>query len=696
MKIFRAVVVSAVAAAAALLHSAFIRGDEGMWLFNNPPIEELQQRYGFRPTPEWLGHLQRSSVRFNNGGSGSFVSPDGLAMTNHHVGADALQKFSTKEKDYLTVGFHAGAREEELRCPDLELNVLVGIEDVTSRVNGAVRPGSSSTQAEKARRAVMNTIEKEAADATGLRCDVVTLYQGGMYHLYRYKKYTDVRLVFAPEHAIAAFGGDPDNFEFPRYDLDICFFRAYENGKPARTADYLTWDSRGVAEGDLVFVSGHPGRTERLNTLAHLEYLRDCALPFGLNKLRRMEVLLETFSRRSLESARRAQGALLGVQNGRKAGLGRLAGLQDPGVMGRKTAEEQSFRQGVAKDPRLQADYGTAWDDVAATLKTLREIYVPLDLLERGSAFHSKLFGIARTLVRLNEETAKPNADRLREYRESNLDYLKLSLFSPAPIYSDLETAELADSLSMFMELAGANDPLVRDVLAGRSPPERAAELIAGTKVGDVAVRKQLAEGGLAALKATADPMIQLALKVDAPARRLRSTFEQQVEEQQRQAYARISHARFAIQGTSMYPDATFTLRLSFGTIKGYDQQNRKVPPWTTIGGAFHHAVEHGHHEPFNLPERWTRRQQALDPGTPLNFVATTDIVGGNSGSPVVNRDGAITGIIFDGNIESLVWDFVYTDQQARAVAVDCRGILEALRKVYDAGPLVEELTQPK
>jgi len=674
--------------------SGGVWGDEGMWLFNNPPAKILKERYGFEPTPEWLHHVQRASVRFNSGGSGSFVSRHGLVMTNHHVGADALQKLSTPERDYLKTGFHARSQAEEIKCVDLELNVLVSIGDVTERVNAATRPGMTPAEAHQARRAAMNTIEKESLDRTGLRSDVITLYHGGAYHLYRFKKYTDIRLVFAPEQAIAFFGGDPDNFEYPRYDLDVCFLRVYENDKPADVEHWLRWSREGGRDQELVFVSGHPGRTSRLNTMAHLEFIRDRAFPYVLDKIRRREVLLKTYSERSTENARRAQDELFGYQNSRKARLGGLAGLQDPAIMGQKQADENSLRQAVMGNPQWREAYGGAWDQVAAAVRPYREIYFRYDLLEMHAAFNSELFTVARTLVRLAEESQKPNADRLREYRESNLESLRQQLFSEAPIYDDLETIKLADSLGMLMEMNGADDPLVREILAGRSPRQAAAELVAGTGLRDVATRKKVADGGLQAVAESPDAMIRLARLVDGPARAVRKTYEEQVEEPMRQAYAKIANARFALRGTDVYPDATFTLRLAFGTVRGYRELGQELPPWTTLGGAYRHAEAHGHREPFALPESWHRAKDRLDLNTPFNFVSTPDIIGGNSGSPVINRQAELVGIIFDGNLDSLVWDFIYTPEPGRSISVDARGIVEALRKVYDAKALVEELLQ--
>ncbi|MGE5488254.1 MAG: S46 family peptidase [bacterium] len=666
--------------------------DEGMWLFTDPPVQILQQRYGFTPTKAWLEHLQRSSVRFNSGGSGSFISSDALILTNHHVGRDCLQKISTKEKDYVADGFMAKSHAEEVPCPDTEINVLMSIEDVTDRVNAAVAPGMSPAEADRARRAVINTIEKESFDKTGLRSDVVTLYNGGRYHLYRYKPYTDVRLVFAPEEAIAFFGGDADNFEFPRYDLDVALFRAYENGKPAKITDWLKWSANGATENELVFVSGHPGSTSRLDTVAELEFTRDVVNPYSLNSIRRREITARIYCERSLENARHGSDLLFGYQNSRKAYLGRQAGLMTPSIMDQKRAEEQKLRAAVNANPELKAKYGGAWDQIEAALARWRPIFYRHRLIESGAAFNSELFAVARALVRAAEERQKPNAERLRGYTDAALPSLEQSLFSPAPVYPDLETAMLADSLTMTAELLGFNDPVVQQLLGGKSPSARAAELVSGTNLTDVAYRKQLYQGGAQAIAASNDPMIVLARAVEPEARRLRQEYDTQVAEPMRQAYAQIANARFAVYGTSVYPDATFTLRLSFGTVKGYTEQGKQIPWTTVIGGTFDHAQAHGSKPPFELPASWLAARNRLNAATPFNFVSTADIIGGNSGSPVVNRNGEVVGLIFDGNTQSLVLDYIFTDDEARATSVHSAGIMEALRTVYKADHLVNEI----
>lgn len=667
-----------------------MNADEGMWLYSNPPKALLKEKYGFERDPSWYEHLQKSSVRFNSGGSGEFVSEDGLILSNHHVGADALQKFGDEQHNYLKEGFYARTREEEKRCLDLELNVLMSIEDVTARVNAAVKADMAPAEAFAARRSIMSEIEKESLDKTGFRSDVVTLYQGGQYHLYRFKRYTDVRLVFAPEQQIAFFGGDPDNFEYPRFDLDICLFRAYENGKPVHIDHYLKWSTKGVSDGDLVFVSGHPGHTSRLLTVAELEYLRDVRMPYALNWLHRLEVLLNAYSERSEENARRSKDLLFGVQNSRKARTGMEAGLMDPALMARKKADEAKLREEVSKKPELKGTI-EAWDHIAEAQKVIHASATTYNLIEGGQAFNSTLFGIGRTLLRAGEERPKPSGERLREFRDSARESMELGLFSEEPLYDDFEQLKLADSLTFLAEQLGFDHPIVQTVLAGKSPRERASELVLGTKLKDVAFRRKLYEGGSAAVTAAKDPMIELAAAIDSQARALRKIMENQ-DEIKRQAYAKIADARFAIEGASSYPDATFTLRLAFGEVKGYTENGVAVPFQTTMAGLYQRSAEHKNAPPFDLPQRWIERKSRLDLSTPFNFVSTADIIGGNSGSPVVNRDGEFVGIIFDGNIQSLVLDYVYTDVLARAVAVNAQPIIEALRKVYDAPALADEL----
>jgi hypothetical protein len=681
------IVLGLLAAARCQLASA----DEGMWLFNRPPKQVLKERYNFEPPKEWLDHVQRASVRFNSGGSGSFISADGLVMTNHHVGADALQKMSDTKHNYLKEGFYAKSRDEEKKCLDLELNVLDSIEDVTDRVNAAVKTGMSSEQAVIARRAATNEIENESKKKTGLRSDVITLYQGGEYDLYRYKQYTDVRLVFAPEQQAAFYGGDPDNFEYPRYDLDCCFFRVYENNKPVQGQEFFKWSAKGAADNELIFVSGNPGRTNRLDTVDALRYQRDISYPFTLNRLYNLEVLLTAWGARSEENARRARETFFGVANSRKARDGGLAGLLDPAVFAQKRESEKQLRTAVEHHSDMAATV-TAWDRIAEAQKVRARLLHTYSSLERGLGFDSTLFTIARSLVRVGDEKAKPERERLREYTDSHRSSLELQLFSEEPIYADYEIVKLTNSLTWLSSQLLGDRKLYRQIMGDKSPADRAAELVHNSKLESVELRKKLYEGGKTAVDASSDPMILLARLVDPASRAVRKQMESQVDEVERQAYGQIAKAKYELEGKNTYPDATFTLRLAFGTVKGYEEQGKHIPFETHFAGLYDRAQEHHDKEPFDLPKRWVERKYKLDLSTPFNFVCTADIIGGNSGSPVINKDAEIVGLIFDGNIQSLVLDFVYTDKEARAVAVHSLALTEALRKVYEAGALADEI----
>jgi hypothetical protein len=627
-------------------------------------------------------------VRLNDGGSGSFVSPHGLLLTNHHVARGQLQKNSTKEHDYIRDGFYAATPEAEMKSPDLEVNVLESMENVTPRVNAALQ-GAKTPEAEFAKRkAVIADIERESLQKTGLRSDVVTLYQGGEYWLYRYRKYTDVRLVFAPEEQAAFFGGDPDNFTYPRHDIDMALFRVYDNGKPIDSKDYLKWNPLGAKDEELVFVAGHPGSTSRLDTLAQLEVERDLATP-SLIKLwkHRIEVLRQ-YSALGPEQAREAGSDIFGMENSLKAYEGRLKGLLDKNVWESKRKDEAAFRAAVMANPQWKVAYGSAWDQIAEAEKKSAT-----RLKERW--FHSTgsdLMALASNIVQYVAEVKKPDAQRLPGFHEAQLESLRYEMFSPAPLYPGLEIARIGGSIEQDLAEMGSNDPFLKIFLNGRSPKEVAEALVKGTKLADPEFRKKLVEGGEAAVAASDDPMIVLARKLDPLRREFSKWMEDNVQSVEQRAGEQIGKARFAAFGKGAYPDATFTLRLSYGQVKGYPMNGTQAPSKTTFYGLYDRAQSFDFRGPWYLPSRYKEGRDKLDLSTPLDFVTTNDIIGGNSGSPVVNRAGEIVGLVFDGNIESLVGDFVYEGETNRTVAVHTAAMTEVLKKLYNTPALVNEL----
>jgi hypothetical protein len=673
----------------ALLGISTSLADEGMWTFDNPPLKQLKERYGFEPTREWLDHLRLSSARFNDGGSGSFVSPRGLVLTNHHVALGQLQKVSSPAKDYVKDGFYARSEAEELKCPDLEVNVLVAMEDVTPRVRSALKPGMTDEAALKARKAEMARIEKESLDKTGLRSDVISLYQGSEYWLYQYKKYTDMRLVFAPEQQIAFFGGDPDNFTYPRYDIDFALFRIYENGKPVESNNYLKWNAKGAGDGELVFVSGHPGSTSRLETMAQIETEKDYNLPLVLKTLNRWLETAKQYAAQGPEQARQAANTIFGVSNSLKAYEGRAQGLADKNLVAKMQKDETSFRGQVASNPAWQQAYGGAWLAIAEAEMKHRQM---LKTYRFHSVRGSRLLAIGLNIVQYVAEVKKPDGERLEGYHDSQLDSLRFRLFSPAPVYPGFEAAILEGALQLSLEELGANDPFMKAVLGARTPAEVAKEAVEGTKLADPALRKSLVNGGQAAIQASSDPMIVLARTIDPFDRQRIKAMEDNVESVETPAGEKIGQARFAVYGKSLYPDATFTLRLGYGAVKGYPMNGTQAPPMTTFYGLYDRAYSFGLKFPYNLPARYLEGRTRLDLAGPVDFVSTCDIIGGNSGSPVVNKQGELVGLIFDGNIEGLVGDFVYYEVNNRAVAVHSGAIIEVLRGLYDASPLADEL----
>jgi hypothetical protein len=674
-----------------LVSTPVYRADEGMWTFDNPPLKHWKKRYNFEPTPAWLEHVRLASVRLNDGGSGGFVSPNGLLVTNQHVANGQLQKVSTKEKDYTKDGFYARTNAEELKCPDLECNVLVSYEDVTERVQTSVEPGSTDKAASEQRKAVIAQIEKESTQKTGLKSDVISFYSGGEYWLYRHKKYTDIRLVFAVEEQIAFFGGDYDNFTFPRHDLDVAFFRAYENGRPAETPHYFKWSAMGPADGEFVLASGSPGSTARLLTVAQLAYQRDTGNPLQKQVWTSRLKALQEYAKRGEEQARQAGTGIRSFNNSLKRLVGQQDGLLNPRMFAKKEDEEKALKAELAKKPDLQKLYAPAWEQLAAAYGQLP---AQANRLAFSKIDASRLGDIASKIVRYAEQIEKPNDQRYDEFRDSRLESFKFALLSPAPIYPEMEEVILAAWLEEGLKTLGANDPFVSAALQGATPAEAARRAIQGTKLGDVATRKALLEGGAAAVAKSTDPLLVMARKVEPIIRELRAWNEEKILNVEASAGEKIAKARFAAYGKTVPPDANFNLRLSYGRVLGYEEDTTLVPFKTTFYGLYDRAESFAEKAPWDLPKRYKEGRAKLDLATPLNFVYSADTIGGNSGSPVINRNAELVGLNFDSNIQKLSNRYWYIEEEegSRAVAVHSTGILEALRKLYNAPELVREL----
>ena len=665
--------------------------DEGMWLLNDFPSERVNKAYGFKADQKWLDHARLSSVRLAQGCSGSFVSPSGLVMTNHHCAHECIEQISTSGRDHVAKGFHASTLADEVKCPELEVNQLTKITDVTDKMNRATS-GKSGKAYSDAFKSTTAKLEKDCSGGNeSLRCDVVTLFNGGKYHLYQYKRYQDVRLVFAPEFSVAFFGGDPDNFNFPRYDLDLSFVRVYEDNKPLKTEHYFKWSKAGAKENELTFVTGHPGRTSRLQTVAELDTKRNLSLVSSIAYLSELRGLLTEYQKHGAEHKRTSNDKLFYIENSLKAIKGRYQALANPAFFRQKREEQEYLRKQVASNPAMAKEYGNAWNEVEKAQKQFRNIYASYIWLEQNHDFESKLFQIARTLVRAPSELAKPNESRLKEYTDSRMPEVKQSLFSTAPIYDELEIAMLEFHLTKLRENLTADHPVVKKIFEKLSPKELARYLVKDTELKSVSYREKLFNGGVKAIKESTDPMIQFVQAFDADARAIRKTYDDEIESVMKKNSELIAKAKFAAFGTGTYPDATFTLRISYGAVKGYEENGKKISPFTQMDGAF---MRHTGYDPFKLPETWIENKSKLDLTTPMNFCTTNDIIGGNSGSPVINSNAEIVGLVFDGNIQSLGGDYGFDAAVNRTVAVHSSGILHALDKIYGAHRLVHEIHQ--
>jgi hypothetical protein len=673
--------------------STFVHADEGMWTFDNPPLNQWKERYNFEPTREWLDNLRLASVRLSDGGSSSFVSPNGLLITNQHVASGQLAKSSTRDVDYIKSGFYAKSEKDEIRVPDLEANILISYDDVTTRVLGAVKKAANDAHAAEQRKGVMADIERECVSTTGLKCEVISFYSGGEYWLYRFKKYADIRIVFAPEEQIAFFGGDYDNFVYPRYDLDVTFLRVYENGKPIHTPNYFKWSEKGAQDGEFIVLPGNPGSTSRLLTVSQLKYQRDVGNPLQKLVWESRLHALEGYSKRGPEQARQAHATIRSLNNSLKRLSGQQDGLLNPKQFGKKEKEEADLKAGLAKKPALSAQYAPAWAEIGRA-------YAALPKMANRIAFTtlapSRLGAIASQIVRYAEETKKANDQRYDEFRDNRLESLKLGLLSPAPIYPELEEATLSQWLIDARKALGPNDAFIRATIGMSDPATAVHQAITNTTLKDPGVRKALLDGGAAAVVASNDPLIKMARAVEPIIRELRAWNETNITNVESVAGQKIAQARFAVYGKSMPPDANFNLRISYGRVKGYVEDTTLVPYKTTFYGLYDRADSFNQMEPWNLPDRWQKGRDKLDLSTPLDFVYTADTIGGNSGSPVVNRNGEFVGINFDSNNQKLSNRYWYVEEEesGRAVGVHSAGIIEALRKLYKADDLVRELLE--
>jgi hypothetical protein len=674
----------------ALLVTGPAAAGEGMWTPDNLPKAQLERQYNFIPDSHWISHASKAAVQIVGTCSASFISPAGLVLTNHHCARPCIQQLSTATRDFVQTGFYAKDEAAEIKCPDMELNRLDLITDVTERVKHATR-GKSGEAYSDAERAVKSSIERECVGGASetVRCDVVSLYHGGVYDTYKYHRYQDVRLVFAPEEAIAFFGGDPDNFNFPRFDLDMTLLRAYEHGKPAHVTDYFRISKEGAAENELTIAIGNPAYTHRQRTVAYLESIRDDALTFELLLLSELRGILEEFRSQGPEQSRIATSELLGIENSYKAFKGELEALRDSEAFASKRKEEEDLRDFVKSDPARQEKYGAAWDSIAKALATDRSFENRRQFIEAEEGFRTEYFRYARALVRGAAERAKPDAERLREYTTAQIPAVEQDLLSSAPIYPELEKVKLVFGLTKLREWLGVDDPLVKQVLGKDSPEVLASRYIERTKLGDPAVRKALWNDKGDAVARSDDPFIVLARAVEPSARVLRQRFDNEFKAIVEKNSELIAAARFERDGTGVYPDATFTQRFSFGEVKGWTENEHFVKPFTSISGAFARATGS---EPFALPKSWLDAQPVLAMDQPFNFVTTNDTIGGNSGSPVINRKGEIVGLMFDINLGALGGDFFFDERVNRTVAVHSGAILEALHSVYKADRLVAEM----
>ncbi len=675
----------ATAIATAILSSSLF-AEEGMWTFDNPPLQQLKEKYNFMPDKNWLEHIRLSSVRINDGGSGSFVSPYGLIMTNHHVALSQIQKLSSQDFDIVKNGFYAPNQGEELKCKDLEINVLMEMHNVTDQVNAVVNEDMELEEVEAAKRKAFEDIRSDFADKTGLRADKVDLYYGGEYWIYCYKKYTDIRLVFAPEYQAGFFGGAYDNFTYPRYNLDCTFLRVYEDGKPVDSKNYLKWNSNGVKADELVFMAGNPGTTKRLYTNDQLLDERDHTIPMLLETLEYTLDQLHKFADQSPENARQAQVNIMYLENSLKAYTGIYEGLQNKRLIKQHKDAENDLRSKIKANDELDDLYGDAWEEISEIMEEKQESYAKYFFHNLGRTSLMRYAGELQAWARETDKTVDKNEERIEN--------LERSLLAPIPFYKDLEEVMLRSQLVIAAKNLDEDDPFLKAVLKGRTPEQAAKEIIAGSKIGDIEYRRQLLGGNSSSVENSDDTFLAAYNAIKDITAKEGKWYNENIHRPLSKWSEQIAKARFAVYGRNVYPDANFTPRLTYGTVKGFPLSGTLAPPFTTIYGLYDRALGFGNQGDFQVPERYMQRKDKVDMSTPCNFVSTCDIIGGNSGSPTFNKRGEIVGLVFDGNMGSLPGNFVYDYKENRALSVDARYMIEAFRKLYDANNLADELTK--
>lgn len=670
------------------------RFDTGkMWTFDHPPVDYFQESYGFKPTQQWLDNVRMSALRFANYCSASFVSADGLVMTNHHCARNSVEQVSKENENLLTNGFIAQTMAEERKVPGLYVDQLVKIEDVTKRIQSAIEGGKTDEEKSTNKRKAISEVEKEYAKQTGLRCNVVTLFNGGQYSIYCYKRYDDVRLVFAPELTLGFFGGDPDNFTYPRYTFDCSFFRVYQDSvTPLKPEHYFPFSENGARAGEPVFVVGNPGSSSRLLTVAQLEYRRDYSHPFTLRFLENRMAIIQKETKIHPEKKEELINQYFNLSNSQKAYAGQIDGLHDPILMQRKKDFEKNFRAAIEAKPELRAKYGSVWDNITETRREASRLFAERNGLGSGGGFRSQLYGLAQNIVEYAYQATLEDQKRDALYKGMGFDAMMNRLKLNTPFDADLEMMYLETQLRESKTLLGAEDPFITFAFKGNDPAEAARSFVKGTMLTDSVQLKSLIDGGWDAVQKSNDPLIVLAREAAPRLRSAQAKFRE-IQPREEVNVNLLGKALFEVYGNSIPPDATFTLRIADGVVKGYEYNGTIAPPYTTFYGMYDRHYSSNGDESWELPERWINYSKDFDLNTPLNFVATCDIIGGNSGSPMINKQGNVVGLVFDGNIESLPGDFIFDDTKNRTVAVHSKGMLEGLKDIYHADRLVKELT---